>query len=234
MSRPIDYCDHLHRLIGRLRIIQRPIARVEIVIRFGDACLNRGDAFPVARFLLGPLRRLHNFAKPDLLSITIQDFQGEVELLTPDWASSPAGGKLSAYLKHLFEQMSSSQPPPELPVFKAYWQLENLVSYIKEHYHHADPKIRNITGLLFTARFARETDDLTRFRAIWNQVVDIWFDCLNSRVQFQSNVALSIDAICATVLDGFWRDCPRGYLGSREGHQIFAEGKTIPTSRSNH
>jgi hypothetical protein len=76
---------------------------------------------------------------------------------------------------------------------------------MNEHYRHADPKIGKIGGLLYTARFARfarEVEDLTRFRAIWNQVVDIWSDCLNERVEFQSNVALSIDAICGTVQDG--------------------------------
>ncbi|CZR52085.1 uncharacterized protein PAC_01962 [Phialocephala subalpina] len=202
MSRLLDYCDHLHRLIGRLRIIQRPIARLEIVIRFGNAYLNRRDVFPIAQFLLRPFRRLHNVAKPDLLSITIQDSLGEVELLTRDWASSPAGGKLAAYLEHLFEHMSSSQPPPELPVFKVYWQLERLLSYMKEHYRHAHPKIGKITGLLYAARFAREVEDLSSFRAIWNQVVDIWSDCLNEHVEFQSNVALSINAIHSTVQNG--------------------------------
>ena len=73
---------------------------------------------------------------------------------------------------------------------------------MKEHYGHADSKIRNIAGLLYNARFAREVEDLTRFRAIWDQVVDIWFECLNERVEFQSNVALSIDAIYGTVQNG--------------------------------
>jgi hypothetical protein len=199
ISRLLDYCDHLHELIGRLRIIPRPITRLEITIKYGKAC---GDAFAIAQFLLRPFRRLHNVAKPDLLSITIQDSRGEVGLLTPDWASSPAGGKLAAYLKHLFKHMSSSQPPPELPVFKAYWQLEKLLSFMKAHYRHADPKIGQIAGLLYTARFARELEDLSRFREIWNQVVNIWFDCLNQHAEFQSNVALSIDAIYGTVQNG--------------------------------
>jgi hypothetical protein len=44
---------------------------------------------------------------------------------------------------------------------------------MKEHYHHAHPKIGKITGLLYTTRFAREVEDVFGFRAIWNQVVDI-------------------------------------------------------------
>ncbi|KAH6667799.1 hypothetical protein B0J14DRAFT_172586 [Halenospora varia] len=195
-SRLLDYCDHLHRLIGRLRIIRRPIARLEIVLKFGNAYR---DAFPIAQFLLRPFQRLYNVAKPDLLSITIQDSQGEVGLLTPDWASSPAGVKLAAYLKRLFKHMSSSQPPPELPVFKAYWQLEKLLSYMKEHLCQADPRIGQIAGLLYIMRFAREAEDLARFSEIWNQVVNIWIDCQNQHTEFQSNVALSINNIYSTV-----------------------------------
>ncbi|KAH7364006.1 hypothetical protein BKA65DRAFT_490190 [Rhexocercosporidium sp. MPI-PUGE-AT-0058] len=202
MSRLLNYCDHLHRLVGRLRLIRKPIARLEIVIKLDSAYFNQGDAFPIARFLLRPFWRLHNVAKPGLRLTTIQGSWGEVELLTSDWASSPAGGKLSAYTEHLFEHMSGSQSPPELPVFTAYWQLENLLSYLRKHCRDTDPKIEKIAGLLYTARFAREVEDLAHFRMIWNQVVDIWFDCLNERVQFQSNVVLLINAICGTVQNG--------------------------------
>jgi hypothetical protein len=98
--------------------------------------------------------------------------------------------------------MSSSQPPPELPVFKAYWQLQKLLSFMKEHYRPADPKIEQIARLLYTARLAREVEDLTRFGKIWNQVVNIWLDSLNQQMEFQSNVTLSIDAIYSTVQNG--------------------------------
>jgi hypothetical protein len=105
MSRLLDYCDYLHKLIGRLRVLLRLITRLEIIFKYGKAYR---DAFPIAQFLLRPFRRLYHVAKPDLLSITIQDSRGEVGLLTPNWASSPAGGKLAVYLKYLFEHMSSS------------------------------------------------------------------------------------------------------------------------------
>lgn len=202
MSKLLDYCDHLHRLIARLRNIQKPIARLEIVIKFYNAYVDQKDAFPVAQFLMRPFQRLRNVAKPSLLSITMQDSRGEVELLTPDWTSSPAGGKFAPYLTHLFECMSSSRPPPELPVFKAYWQLQKLLTYMKEHYCYADPKIKQIASLLHTARSAREDEDLTGFRKVWNSVVDIWCDCLKQQAEFQSNVTLSIDAIYSTVQNG--------------------------------
>ncbi|KAH8674837.1 hypothetical protein BGZ60DRAFT_562920 [Tricladium varicosporioides] len=195
-SRLLDYCDHLHRLVGRLRNNGRSLARLEIVLKFSSAYR---EVFPIAQFLLRPFQRLHNVAKPDLLSITIQGSRGEVELLTPDWASSPAGVKFAAYLERLFKYMSSSQPPLELPVFKAYWQLERLLFYMKEHLRQADPRIGQIASLLYIGRFAREVDDLARFSEIWNQVVNIWINCLNQQREFQSNVALSIDAIYGTV-----------------------------------
>ncbi|KAH9206338.1 hypothetical protein DL95DRAFT_397014 [Leptodontidium sp. 2 PMI_412] len=182
--------------------MQRSISRLDIVIKFGNAYLNREDAFPTAQFLLRPFRRLHNVANPSLLSIAIQDSHGDVELLTPDWASTPTGTRLAVCLDHLFGKMTSSQPLPELPVFKAYWQLSRLLLYMKEHYRHTDPKIRKIARLLYGSRYTREIEDRSGFRAIWNQVVEIWSDCLHEYVEFHSNVALSIDAIDGTVQNG--------------------------------
>ena len=62
--------------------------------------------------------------------------------------------------------MSNPQLSFELPVFKAYWQLENLLSRIKEYYYYADPEIRQFADLLYVARITREAEDLTRFRVI--------------------------------------------------------------------
>ncbi|CZR65318.1 uncharacterized protein PAC_15218 [Phialocephala subalpina] len=199
VSRLCDYCDHLHALVGRLGIIQRPIARLEIVIEFGNTYIKRGESIP-AQFLLRPFRRLRNVAELKVLSITMQDFRnGAIEYLTPGWDSTPTGKAFAAYLKCLSEDTSSSQPSLELPVFKAYWQLEKLLSRIKEHYHHADPEIGQFADLLHAARTAREADDLARFRVIWERVVNIWFDYLNHQKEFQSNVALSIDTIYGIV-----------------------------------
>ena len=202
LSRLLDYCDHLHKLVGRLRIMQRSIARLEIVFKFGNAYQNREDTFPVVQFLLRPFRRLHNVVNPSLHSVAIQDPHGYVELLAPEWASTPTVTRLGVFLNHLFGLMTSSQPSPELPVFKAYWQLTRLLLYLKEHYRHADPKIRKIARLLYSARYIREAEDHSGFEAIWNQVVEIWTDCLHEYVNFQHNVALSIDEIHSTIQNG--------------------------------
>ena len=62
--------------------------------------------------------------------------------------------------------MSNPQLSFELPVFKAYWQLENLLSRIKEYYYYADLEIRQFTDLLYIMRTAREAEDFTRFKVI--------------------------------------------------------------------
>jgi hypothetical protein len=215
VSRLCDYCDHLHGLIGRLRITQRPIARLEIVIKFGDTYIKPGEGIP-AQFLLRPFRRFCNVAELKVLSITMQDFRnGEIEYLTPGWNSTPTGRIFGAYLKCLSEDISSSHPSLELPVFKAYWQLEKVLSRMREHYHHADPEIGQFADLLHVARTAREAEDLARFRVIWERVVNIWFDYLNHQKEFQCNVALSIDAIYGIVKNGSYTSRPRDDLGSQ-------------------
>tara|TARA_R110002033_G_C3856883_1_gene236131 strand:- start:117 stop:341 length:225 start_codon:yes stop_codon:yes gene_type:complete len=73
---------------------------------------------------------------------------------------------------------------------------------MKEHYRHTDPKIRKIARLLYSARYIREVEDCSGFRAIWNQVVETWTDCLHEYVDFQRNMALSIDAIHGTIQNG--------------------------------
>lgn len=192
-----EYCDDLHRLIGRLQLIQRPIARLEIIIKFGNTYTEQNEAFSAVQLLLRPFRWLRNVAKLEILSVTMNDFQNrEIELLIPEWNSSAVDRTFADYVKCWYRDLSSSEPSWECSqVFEAYWQLEKLLSSIKEHCYHANPKFNQFTDLLHAARIAREAEDLTRFREIWDQVVNIWFDYLNSQEGFQSNVARSIDAI---------------------------------------
>jgi hypothetical protein len=192
-----EYCDYLHRLIGRLRLIQRPIAHLEIIIKFGNTYMERSEAFSAVQLLLQPFRRLCNVAKPEVLSITMKDFQNrETELLIPDWISCAVDRTFADYVKCWSRDLSNSEPSWECSqVFEAYWQLEKLLSSIKEHCHHTGPKFNQFADLLHAARIAREAEDLVHFREIWDQVVNIWFDYLNSQEGFQSNVARSINAI---------------------------------------
>ena len=203
-SRLYDYCDHLHRLIERLQLIQGPIAHLDIIIKLGDTYIKQEEAFPAAQFLLRPFRRLYNVAKPNVLSITMNDFYGyETELVGPDWISGTADRTFADYLKCWSRDLSNSQPSCECPqVFEAYWKLEELLSNVKEHCYHAEPILSKFTDLLDAARVAREAEDLTHFKGVWDQVVNIWYDYLNERNNFQSNVARSIDAIYDIVGNG--------------------------------
>jgi hypothetical protein len=168
-SRLYNYCDHLHRLVERLQLIQRPMAHLDIIIKFGDTYIKREEAFSAAQFLLRPFRRLYNVAKPNVLSITMKDFQGwETELLIPDWISCTADSTFAEYLKCWSRDLSSSQPSCECPqVFKAYWKLEELLSNVKQHCYHTEPIFSQFGDLLHAARVAREAEDLKHFKEIW-------------------------------------------------------------------
>ena len=199
-----DYCDHLHKLIGRLQLIQRPLARLEIIIHFGGNYKTREEAFGAAQFLLRPFRRLYCVARPRVLSITVDDFQGRgTELLTTDWTSCEADMIFADYLKCWSRDLSGSEPSFKCPeVFVAYWKLEKLLFSIREHCFYAEPKFDQFTDWLHAARIAREANDLVGFKEIWDHVVNTWCDYLNNQKEFQSNVARSIDTIYDIVGTG--------------------------------
>jgi hypothetical protein len=74
-------CDQKHRLVARLRLRQRPIARLEIAIKFSNThvglstVLMSAQPFPAVKALLNPFRRLCRVDKPHVISITINDHQ---------------------------------------------------------------------------------------------------------------------------------------------------------------
>jgi hypothetical protein len=192
-----DYCDHLHRLVKRLRLIQRPIARLGIIIKFGNTYAKREEAFSATQVLLRPLRRLYNVATPKVLSITMDNSEGyETELLTPDWISCTADKTFADYLECWSRDLSGARPSCECPqVFKAYLKLGEFMSNIKEHCSDAERIFSQLAGLLHAARVAREAEDLMHFKEIWDQVVNIWLDYLKERNNLHSNVTRSMDAI---------------------------------------
>ena len=172
-SRLPEYCDQLHKLIERLRLIQTPIARLEIIIEFYGVDISQADGFSFAQILTQPFRRLRNVAKPSLRSISIRRHSGEEVFLTPDQTISLVSNEFYIYLTDLFQCMSSSQPPRKLPVFRAYWQLRHLLFYISQHYGRVRPRMEQINDLLHAARTARENENVTRFKEVWNHVLTI-------------------------------------------------------------
>lgn len=189
-SRLYDNCDSLHGLIGTLQLIQMPIARLEIIIKFGHTYIQWEEALSAAQILLGPFRRLYNVAKPNVLSVTMKDSdEFEIELLTT------ADTIFTDYLKSWSRDLSSSQPSYECPqILEAYWKLEKLVTGIKKQCY-VEPMFDRYPDLLHAARIAREAHDPTRFREICDEVVKIWGIYLNGLKDFQSYVGRSIYTI---------------------------------------
>jgi len=198
-SKLYDYCDHVHKLVGRFRLMQRPLAKLKIVLKLGKTEMKREEAMSAAQVLLRPFQRLRNVGKPEVPLILINDFEDrEVELLNHrECTSFILDQHFYDYLDYWLSDLSSSGPSLGPPVFEAYWQLERLLSGIRSH--HSDVKFVQFTKLLHTARVAREADDLPSFRAVWDLVVNIWFDYVNDQKRFRSNVSLSIDAIKSTI-----------------------------------
>jgi hypothetical protein len=197
-----EWTDHLHRLVGRLLLIQKPIVRLEVAIRFVTNPYGREKAFSFAQILLRPFQRLRNIVKPAVSSIITTDANHiETELL-PTWNAAVADKKFAGYVEQWFRELSSDEMTfVDPPVFDAYWQLKSLLLSIKAHCHN-QPRLEEFADLLHAARVVREDDNLPQFREIWDRVVNVWFDYLNYEKEFQSRVALSIDGIYDTVSSG--------------------------------
>lgn len=195
------YSDQLHRLIGRLFLRQRPIGRLEVVVKLSSINMGRNTAFSATQWLLDPFRRLCQVAKPQLVSITINDLQKrKIELLYPCQICAAANGTFATYVKSWSKDLSSSQPSLKCTqVLEAYWKLENLISSMKEHSYNAEPRFSQFIWLLQAARIARDCNNLKLFRKVWDRVVAIWFEYLDHRKSLQSNVERSIDAINGVV-----------------------------------
>ncbi|KAG4439856.1 hypothetical protein IFR05_004669 [Cadophora sp. M221] len=178
-----DYCDHLHKLVGRLQLQQ--LARLHVKIRFGGIYAKWDDAATAARFLLQPLRRLRNVSQADVLSITMQSLgKDELELVP----------SLAKYIHFWSLDLKGSGPPDHSSVFEAYWQLEDMVNTLRSHYK-LDMRSEQLQDYLHGARVAREANDQETFGVIWNQIVNIHMDYLNQQKEFQTNMAMTIDRI---------------------------------------
>jgi hypothetical protein len=208
------FCDDLHKLVGRFRLMPRPLSRLEIVLgikigRPGPAGMSLEEAMSTAQVLLRSFQRLRNVGKPDIPLVLINDSQNrEISLLSnPSWARAVSDRNFYDYLQSWVSDVSSSTPLLESPVFKAYWQLDRLLTGIRDN--HPDGCFRQFPDLLHTAKVAREADDMASFRVVWDTVLNIWLDYVNNQTLFQSNVSLSIDAIDSTIRDDSDIKAPR-------------------------
>lgn len=187
-----SYCDRLHSLIGKLRLMRWPIAHMEIVIQFSNLHAKFptfAQAFSAVQSLLNPFRRLCQVTNSQVLSIMINSFSDrKVDILLPGHMSSGSSKTLVKFLEHWSKDLSSSQPSFQLvQVLEAYWRVENLVSIIKGRYS-AEPKFVQFEQLLETARIAREGNNHAILEKVWDRVVAIWFEYLDDQAVFQSHM----------------------------------------------
>ena len=101
---------------------------------------------------------------------------------------------LPEYLHEWTSDLQSSRPSRQLPIFEAYWQLEDMLRMLKTHYRH-DERLELMDDYLHGARVARENEDQETFGVIWGQVVNVYMDYLNYQREFQTNMAVTIDRI---------------------------------------
>ncbi|TVY84972.1 Transcriptional activator somA [Lachnellula suecica] len=200
-SKLYDYTDHLHRLIGRLCLTQKPIVNLQVEIRFeNNPELTRELAFSSAQILLRPFRRLRNVLKPAVRSIVMMNTNyADIELL-PTINTNAVDMNFASYVEYWFKDLSSNEETfEEPPVFHAYWQLKKLLSNIKQHCYN-QPRLEEFEELLRAARIVREDDNLPQFRMIWDRVVNVWFDYLAYEKEFQAGVAAEIDGVYGLLM----------------------------------
>ncbi|KFY32378.1 hypothetical protein V493_00262 [Pseudogymnoascus sp. VKM F-4281 (FW-2241)] len=202
-SRLARYSDQLRRLIERLR--KSTLARLEITIQFSEfyvESLTFREVFSVSWELLKPFQCLCNVARPQVLSITVDNCQnGQSVQFFPGRVSSAATRAFANNLNSWSKDLSSSQQSLKCDkVLEAYWRLESLLSSMKEHCQ-AEPRFFQFGELLQSARVAREANNLEDFRRIWDRVVSIWFEYLDNQRGLRINVTQSIHAINGIVLD---------------------------------
>lgn len=191
-------CDQLHRLVARLRLRQRPIARLEIAVKFlstsaGSSSVLTSTLFPAVETLLNPFRRLCQINKPQVLAIMIRESQNcETNIHLPGRMDPRARSYYDKYLKLWSRDLSSSQASFRfINLLEVYWRLANLISNIRDHCS-AEPKFWEFTELLATAMIARDDGKLERLKQVRDRVAALWFTYQDDREVFEFRITQSI------------------------------------------
>lgn len=181
-----DYCDHLHRLMGILKL--QSLNGVQVQIRFGNLLKTREEALDTARLLLNPFRRLRNIPNPEVTLIALGEQQPELVI------HNTIIDGLGEYGATWCEEIRSSNPVESSVVFDTYWPLARMVYSIKDQYWW-DRRVEQLMQFIQLARISREDDDLFMFREAWNGVVNIWKDLLNTQRSYETSMANAINGI---------------------------------------
>ncbi len=188
-----DYCDQLHKLVGRLRLSS--LNCLQVIIRFGSTQRIKEDALAAAQFLLQPLRRLRNIPHPEIKYVSIGPEHCEV------FVHGMGVDGLNDYVLSWSQDLRSLDPPKASPVFDAYWQLERIVEGMKLQYK-GDPRLEHLGEIIHAARIARESENVSSFRQLWGRVFNLWMDFLQRQREFESNMAVAVDGINGLLLGG--------------------------------
>jgi hypothetical protein len=202
------YCGQLHRLVAKLRLRQRPISHFQVTIRFSNThasnCWTSGQFFSLVEALLNPFRRLCQIASPEVLSITMNNFQKrKMDILFPGRMSTSARRHYDKYLKLWSNDLSGPQASFRfVQALEAYWRLANLMSNIKDHYS-AEPKFDQFTELIMAAKVARDDGSVESLGKVWDQVAALWSEYLDDQEACQSKIAHSISTLWARPENSF-------------------------------
>ncbi len=200
-------CDDLHKFIARL-LINSSISRLEISISLIGKIVTCRQAWEAARVLVKPFKRLHG--KLDKLRVrSIHYVEGsgkEVDLLNAlgesllqSTENRALAKEVKSWLKELLHSAASTQ---SIQLLDAYWQLEDLISKIRNHYAPAMGTGRRdakLVKLHMQARVAREDDDVERFKCIWTDVKSIRNEFLKLERRFEKDTTTEMNALLDTL-----------------------------------
>ena len=190
-----EYCDHLHRLIGRLELLSS--LRLEIVINYSAPQGSLDDVRSQVETLLGPLKRLDSSVEVKIREIAVSGpGNNEGFLLYSNYSNAPMGEhSLLGLGEQLPKRLAHSTPSVDgQQVFQEFWKLEKLMTGINTECPHT-MIFNQFRALLHHARVARENEDLCSFQAICVSVIDIWRDYTDAQRIFQENVEGQIEGL---------------------------------------
>jgi hypothetical protein len=201
-----EFCDHLHRLMGRLHLSPKKRLHLRLDIEFGQSY----DVLDVARShinrLLLPFKGLEKSAQVEVGKIVMNASGGssvvflygldDGSYVDPTWGThcfANLGEDISGSLAR-FEQTDEGRK-----VFGKYWKLEETMIRINQEC----PRtviFYQFKGLLHDARVARESGDLTQFEAVFDNVVQIWSEYTKSQKSFQDIIGQEFEGVFSDLI----------------------------------
>ncbi|KAH6674782.1 hypothetical protein B0J14DRAFT_588119 [Halenospora varia] len=210
-DRLYDYCDHLHKIVRRLRLSHKPISKLEVAIRCGRSYIGRQswrkDLVDSIELMLQPFKYLtvKNVNIREITFVCANDpLHNENSLFTELEDKDPTQKtRLNTLLAGWKQSLTSSSPPPAYPlIFSGYLQVEQLVNGIMKNQLHTYSKFSDFPDLLHAAKVAREADNMAGLRAVWQRIVNIWIEYLGEQDRSRTKMARAISGGYAALKCG--------------------------------